>query len=203
MLGTGMVGKTIGTKLVTLGHEVTMGSRTANHEKAVAWARDAGGRAAHGTFADAAAHGDMAFNCTAGTGAVDAAKAAGAENLRDKILIDISNPLDFSKGMPPRLLFTGNDFLGEQIQHALPDTKVVKTLNTINHQVMVNPERVPGSHDVFVSGNDAAAKAHVAEILRDWFGWKSIIDLGDITTARGTEFVPPAVASTVGRARDR
>lgn len=187
VLGTGMVGNTIGTKLVTLGHEVSMGSRTANNEKAVAWTSQAGHGAAQGTFADAAAHGEIVFNCTAGIGAVEAVKAAGADNLRGKILIDISNPLDFSKGMPPALLFAGDDSLGEQIQRALPDSKVVKSLNTINHQVMVDPDRVPGNHDVFMSGNDAAAKARVAEILGDWFGWKSVVDLGDITTARGTE----------------
>ena len=101
VLGTGMVGRAIGTKLVTLGHEVTMGSRSGTHEKAEAWAKQAGGRASHGTFADAAAHGETIFNCTSGTGAVEASKAAGAENLRDKVRVDISNPLDFSKGMPP------------------------------------------------------------------------------------------------------
>ena len=185
--GTGMVGNTIGNKLVALGHEVVMGSRTANNEKAVAWSKAAGARACHGTFADAAAHGEIVFNCTSGAGAVDAVTAAGAENLRGKILIDIANPLDFSKGMPPSLLFAGDDSIGERVQRALPDTKVVKALNTINHKVMVDPGRVPGSHDLFISGNDAAAKASVAEILRDWFGWKSIIDLGDITTARGTK----------------
>lgn len=187
VFGTGMVGTTIATKLVTLGHDVTIGSRSANNEKAVAWVERTGDRAAHGTFADAAASGEIVFNCTAGSGAVDAVTAAGVDNLMGKILIDTSNPLDFSKGMPPALVFRGEDSLGEQIQRALPDTKVVKTLNTVNHPVMVNPDRVPGSHDVFMSGNDAAAKAKVGEILRDWFGWKSVIDLGDITTARGSE----------------
>ena len=89
--------------------------------------------------------------------------------------------------MPPSLLFHGDDWLGEQIQRALPDTKVVKALNTITTEVMVNPARVPGEHDVFVSGNDAVAKERVTEILRTWFGWKNVVDLGDITTARGTE----------------
>ena len=148
-------------------------------------------RRVHGTFADAAAHGEIVFNCTAGAGAVDAVSAAGAENLRGKILIDIAVPLDFSKGMPPGLLFAGDDSIGERIQRALPDTKVVKALNTINHKVMVDPGRVPGSHDLFISGNDAAAKARVTDILRDWFGWHTIIDLGDITTARGTESYLP------------
>lgn len=203
VLGTGMVGNTIGNKLIALGHEVVMGSRTANNEKAVAWSKAAGSRANHGAFSDAAAHGEIIFNCTAGAGALDAVRAAGTENLRGKILIDIANPLDFSKGMPPGLLFRGDDSLGEQVQSALPDTKVVKALNTVNHEVMVDPGRVPGSHDIFISGNDATAKTRVAEILRDWFGWKSIIDLGDITTARGTESYLPLwirLWSTLGTA---
>ena len=191
ILGTGMVGSTIGSKLVALGHEVVMGSRKAGHKKAVAWAAAAGAGASQGTFADAAAHGEIVFNCTSGAGAVDAVSAAGADNLRGKILIDIAIPLDFSKGMPPSLLFSGDDFIGERVQRALPDTKVVKALNTINHKVMVDPSRVPGDHDLFISGNDAAAKARVTELLRDWFGWKSVIDLGDITTARGTESYLP------------
>ena len=186
-----MVGSTIGSKLVALGHEVVMGSRKAGNEKAVAWAAAAGTGASHGTFADAAAHGELVFNCTSGAGAVDAVTAAGADNLRGKILIDIAVPLDFSKGMPPSLLFSGDDFIGERVQRALPDTKVVKALNTINHKVMVDPSRVPGDHDLFISGNDAGAKARVTELLRDWFGWKSVIDLGDITTARGTESYLP------------
>jgi hypothetical protein len=118
---------------------------------------------------------------------LDALKASGAENLRGKLLIDISNPLDFSKGMPPRLMFSGEDSLAERIQREFPDSKVVKTLNTINCQLMVDPGRVRGDHDVFMSGNDAHAKAQVATILREWFGWRNVVDLGDITTARGTE----------------
>ena len=181
VLGTGMVGNAIGTKLVALGHDVKMGSRTATNEKAEAWVKQAGRGASQGTFADAAAHGEVIFNCTSGTGALEALTSAGKENLRDKVLVDVADPLDFSKGMPPTLFVFGDDSLGEQIQRAFPETKVVKALNTVNCQVMVDPSRVPGDHDIFVSGNDAAAKATVTEILRDWFGWKSVIDLGDIT----------------------
>jgi 8-hydroxy-5-deazaflavin:NADPH oxidoreductase len=190
VLGTGMVGQTIGSKLLELGHEVCMGSRTAMNEKAVKWAaiKD---RASHGTYAEAAASGELVFNCTSGLGALDALQQAGAENLRGKILIDISNPLDFSQGFPPSLSVCNTDSLGEQIQRAFPETKVVKTLNTTNCQVMVQPSLLPGTHDVFISGNDAQAKATVATILRDWFGWQSVIDLGDITTARGTEQILP------------
>jgi predicted dinucleotide-binding enzyme len=187
ILGTGMVGNTIGAKLVALGHEVKMGSRTANNPKAVEWVKTAGHLASQGTFADAAKHGELVFNCTLGTASPAVAKAAGAANLRHKILIDVSNPYDFSKGFPPMISFHGEDSTAEQLQRALPDSHVVKTLNTVNCNVMVDPSRVPGDHDVFVSGNDAGAKARVTEILKDWFGWKSVVDLGDVTSARGAE----------------
>ncbi len=190
ILGTGIVGDTIGTKLIQLGHEVKMGSRTANNEKAAAWVKKNGRRASQDTFADAAAFGEILFNCTSGAASLDVLKMAGANNLQGKVLIDISNPLDFSKGMPT-LWVCNTDSLGEQIQRAFPETKVVKTLNTMNCQVMVDPSLVKGDHDVFVSGNDAEAKATVTRILKDGFGWKSVIDLGDITTARDAEMVLP------------
>ena len=191
ILGTGIVGKTIGTKLVQLGHDVKMGSRTANNEKASEWVKASGANASQGTFAEAAAFGELLFNCTSGMVSLEALKIAGASNMNGKILIDISNPLDFSKGMPPTLSVCNSDSLGEQIQRAYPQVKVVKTLNTLNCNIMVNPSLVPGSHDIFVSGNDAGAKANVIDILKSWFGWKTVIDLGDITTARGTEMLLP------------
>jgi 8-hydroxy-5-deazaflavin:NADPH oxidoreductase len=188
VLGTGMVGNAIATKLVSLQHDVKMGARDAGNDKATAWVKGAGAQASQGTFADAAAFGEIIFNCTAGVGSLAALEAAGAKNLAGKILIDVSNPLDFSKGMPPTLTVCNTDSLGEQLQRAFPQTKVVKTLNTLNCNLMVNPALVGGGeHDVFVSGNDAAAKAHVVDLLKGWFGWKTVIDLGDITTARGVE----------------
>lgn len=187
VLGTGMVGNAIGTKLVSLGHDVKMGSRKAGNEKAVAWVASAGAGASEGSFADAASHGEIVFNCTRGSASVEAIKAAGEANLTGKILIDISVPLDLAKGFPPSILFRGDESLGEQIQRAVPGAKVVKTLNTVNCSVMVDPARIPGEHDMFVSGDNPDAKAKVTEILTDWFGWKSVIDLGDISTARGTE----------------
>jgi hypothetical protein len=174
-----------------LGHEVKMGSRTPNNEKAAEWVKANGSKASQGTFADAAAFGEIVFNCTAGTASIEALKQAGERNLQSKILIDISNPLDFSRGMPPTLTICNTDSVGEQIQRAFPNVKVVKTLNTVNCNVMVNPILVPGDHDVFMSGNDAAAKSKVREVLTQWFGWKSVIDLGDISTARGTEMYLP------------
>ncbi|MFE8598469.1 NADPH-dependent F420 reductase [Archangium violaceum] len=191
VLGTGMVGETIGSKLVALGHEVKMGSRSANNEKAAAWVKKAGAKASQGTFADAAAFGELLFNCTSGSGSLEALNTAGKENLEGKILLDLSNPLEFSKGMPPTLFVSNTDSLGEQIQRAFPELKVVKTLNTINANVMVDPSRIPGEHAVFVSGNDAEAKSQVKRLLTEWFGWKQVIDLGDITTARGTESYLP------------
>lgn len=191
VFGTGMVGKTIGTKLVALGHDVRMGSRSAGNEKATTWAKQAGSHASTGSFADAAAFGEILFNCTNGQGSLAALEEAGSLNLRGKILVDVSNPLDFSKGMPPTLFVSNDDSLGERIQRAFPEVRVVKTLNTITCEVMVNPARLGGDSDVFVSGDDAEAKRRVTEILHSWFGWKHVIDLGDITTARGTESYLP------------
>jgi predicted dinucleotide-binding enzyme len=187
VLGSGMVGSTIATKLASLGHEVKMGSRDAANPKAKAWLASAGRGASQGTFADAAAFGEIVFNCTAGVGSIDALTSAGASALRGKILIDIANPLDFSKGMPPTLFVSNGDSLGETIQRTFPEAKVVKALNTVNAGLMVEPGRLRGDHDVFVCGNDAGAKAQVIRLLKEEFGWKSVIDLGDITAARGTE----------------
>jgi len=193
VFGTGMVGVTIANKLVSLGHEVKMGSRTTNHVKAVAWTKAAGAKASQGTFADSAGFGELIFNATRGDGTMEALNAAGAANLKGKILIDISNPLDFSKGMPPTLFAAASsESLGERIQASFPETKVIKTLNTVTAELMVDPGKVGGGdHVMFLSGNDAAAKATVGEFLKTQFGWKELVDLGDITTARGTECYLP------------
>jgi predicted dinucleotide-binding enzyme len=191
ILGSGAVAQTLGAKLVQTGHEVKLGSRSAANEKAAAWAGAQGARASHGTFADAARFGEVVLNCTAGAVSLDALEAAGAANLRGKILMDVANPLEFVEGRP-RLTVCNTVSLAEQIQQAFPDARVVKTLNTVNCEVMVNPGLVPGSHDMFVCGNDAGARAAVAGYLRDWFGWTSVIDLGDLTAARGTEMLLPA-----------
>ena len=194
VLGTGMVGDAIGSKLVELGHSVMMGSRTSNNEKAMAFvAKYAGGKASAGTFADSAAFGEIIFNCTKGMETLNILKSAGEHNLDGKILVDIANPLDFSKGMPPTLAVCNTNSLGEEIQAAFPGLKVVKSLNTMNCMLMVNPGMLNGGdHNVFMSGNDAEAKKQVAQILKS-FGWieNNIIDLGDITTARGTEMMLP------------
>ena len=190
ILGTGVVGQTIGARLTQLGHDVMLGSRSATNEKAAKWVSENAPRATQGTFADAAQFGSIVFNCTSGQISLEALRAAGARNLTGKTLADVSNPLDFSKGFPPTLTVCNTDSVAEQIQSEFPEAKVVKTLNTMTAAVMVNPGLVPGEHDVFVSGNDAEAKAQVTDLLRA-FGWRNIIDLGDISTARGPEMVLP------------
>jgi len=189
VLGTGMVGNAIATKLVDIDHQVMMGSRTAYSDAGQEWLGSVGGKARIGTFADAAAFGEIVIDCTNGANSLAALRQAGATNLRGKILIQVGNPLDTSKGMPPSLTMCNTDSLGEQVQREFPDVRVVKALNTVNCDVMVEPSRVPGDHDLFICGNDAAAKREVTGRLSEWFGWKSanIVDLGDITNARGTE----------------
>ncbi len=193
VLGTGVVGETIGSRLIELGYEVKMGSRSAMNEKAVTWAQKMGSKASYGTFAEAAAFAGILFNCTKGEAALDVLKLAGEENLSGKVLVDVSNPLDFSKGMPPSLFVVNTNSLGEELQAAFPALKVVKALNTMNCQLMARPKALAnGDHDVFVCGNDAEAKSSVKKLLGE-FGWESshIIDLGDITNARGTEQLLP------------
>jgi 8-hydroxy-5-deazaflavin:NADPH oxidoreductase len=187
VLGTGTVGQTVGSKLVELGHEVMMGSRQAGSEKAVAWANEAGERASEGTLADAAAFGEIVINATAGQGSLDALAQAGADNLAGKVLWDIANALDFSTGTL-RLSVANEDSLAEQIQRAHPDAQVVKALNTVNANVMVDPSSLEEETNLLICGNERQAKARVIETL-ETFGWLSgdIIDLGDITAARGIE----------------
>jgi 8-hydroxy-5-deazaflavin:NADPH oxidoreductase len=178
VLGTGMVGRALAGKLRELGHDLVVGSRVAGDDAQ--------------PFAEAAAHGELIVNATNGAYALDALAQAGAENLRGKILVDVTNPLDFSRGRPPTLSVCNDDSLAEQIQRANPEARVVKTLNTVNANVMVEPSLVPGEHNLFVSGDDADAKAEVVDLLES-FGWQRdlILDLGDITTARGPEMYLP------------
>jgi predicted dinucleotide-binding enzyme len=192
VLGTGVVGRTLAQALVDHGHEVRMGSRAAGNENAVAWATESGPLASEGSFADAAAFGELSFNATAGSTSLEALDAAGAEQLAGKVLVDVANPLDFSRGMPPTLTVCNDDSLAEQIQRAHPEVRVVKALNTMTAAVMVAPELVPGTHNAFICGNDDAAKAQATVLLED-LGWpaSSILDLGDITAARGMEMYLP------------
>jgi predicted dinucleotide-binding enzyme len=203
VLGTGVVGRTIAAKLASLGHDVTIGTRDPQATLArsepdamgtppfAQWHR-ANPQVGLAAFADAATGADIVVNATSGAGALSALGLTGAGNLAGKVLLDIANPLDFSRGMPPTLNPVNTDSLGEQIQRAFPEAKVVKTLNSMNSVIMVDPARVAGEHHVFVSGDDTDAKKTATELLLS-FGWptESIIDLGDITTARGTEMLLP------------
>ena len=173
VLGTGTVGRTIAGKLADVGHDVRVGSRTAGDDKV--------------TFADAAAHGEVIFNCTHGAASVEAVTAGGEENLAGKVIIDVSNPLDFSGGTPA--LFTDTtDSVAERIQRACPSARVVKSLNTVTAAVMVDPAQVPGDHVIFVAGDDASAKDETRTLLGE-LGWPAerVVDLGDITAARAAE----------------
>ena len=211
--GTGMVGRTLAEKLVSLGHEVVIGTRDPQATLARTepdrfgsppfseW-QQARPQIRLAPFDEAAALGGTLVNATSGTQSLSALAAAGAENLAGKVLIDVANPLDFSRGMPPVLDPVGDDSLGEQIQRAFPGARVVKTLNTMNCRVMADPGRVPGEHNVFVSGDDPEAKKQVTGLLMS-FGWppSAIIDLGDLSTARGVEMLLPlwlGLAGAVG-----
>ncbi len=198
ILGTGVVGRTIGTRLIELGHTIRMGSRTADNPKGKEWVELTGGRGSLGTFADAASFGEIIFNCTNGSGALQALSLAGEKNLKGKILVDIANPLDFSRGMPPSLTVCNTDSLGEQIQKAFPGCKVVKTLNTVNCGIMIKPESLSEATSVFLCGNDQKAKQVVTQVLKEWFGWSSVIDLGDITGSRGMEMILPLWVRIMG-----
>jgi predicted dinucleotide-binding enzyme len=196
ILGTGGVGQTIGTALIQKGHEVLLGSRTATNEKAVAWKNANGSNAGNGTFADAAAFGEVIFLCLNGNGTVDALQSAGADNFNNKVVIDLTNPLDFSKGMPPSLLpqYCNTWSLGEEVQKQLPMAYVVKGLNTVTANLMVDANKVNnGNHNLFICGNDVEAKNKVKHLLAENFNWKPelILDLGDIKYARMTEAIVP------------
>jgi 8-hydroxy-5-deazaflavin:NADPH oxidoreductase len=196
ILGSGMVAQIIGPKLLEEGDEVMISSRDITKEKrnfpsAKEWQiqqKNKGLNAHAGSFAEAAVFGDLVINCTSGAHSIEALTKAGKSNLRDKILLDLANPLDFSKGTPPSLTIANTNSLGEEIQKTFPDVKVVKTLNMINAEVMINPRGIDGEHDLFICGNDENAKSMIKnEILEKRFHWKNIIDLGDLSAARGME----------------
>jgi len=214
VLGTGMVGQAIAGRLHELGYSVVVGTRDPEATLArtesdgmgnppfSAWYADHGG-VALATFADAAAGAELVVNASSGAAALDVLGLAGADNLAGKVLLDIANPLDFSNGFPPTLFVKDTDSLGEQIQRAFPETKVVKTLNTLNASLMVAPKSLGESSSIFVSGDDTQAKATVVSLLES-FGHDDVIDLGGIESARGTEMLLPVwlrLMSALGTAR--
>jgi 8-hydroxy-5-deazaflavin:NADPH oxidoreductase len=186
VLGTGPVGQALSGRLIELGHDVLVGSRTASSDLVR-------------TFAEAAAHGDVVVNATGGIVSIDALTAAGADNLAGKPLVDISNALDHSAGFPPKVLATDSESLGERIQAAFPEALVVKTLNTMTNAVMVRPRSLPGPHTNFLAGNDDGAKAVVRGLLLE-FGWtdEELVDLGDLSGSRGMELYLPLWLRTYG-----
>lgn len=186
ILGTGDVGKALGKGFIALGHEVKMGSRSATNEKALAWAKEAGPRASAGTFAEAASFGEVVVLATLGAANEEVLHGAGPDKLRGKIVIDTTNPLDFSGGMPPKLAIVGNDSAGERVQKLLPGARVVKAFNTVGNPFMFRPEFPGGPPDMFIAGNDEDAKKKVTGILKD-FGWGVVHDLGGIETSRYLE----------------
>jgi 8-hydroxy-5-deazaflavin:NADPH oxidoreductase len=193
VLGTGPVGRAVGGRLAELGHEVTIGTRdaadTAGREEYAAWA-SAHPAVGLSTFAEAAAGAELVVNASGGDVALGILESAGTANLAGKVLLDISNPLDGSTGFPPQLFVKDDDSLAETIQRAHPDARVVKSLNTMNNALMVDPQRLGEDTTVFVSGNDADAKGTVTELLRA-MGHGDVIDLGGIETARGPEMYLP------------
>lgn len=188
VLGTGMVGRTLAARLGELGHDVRVGSRSAGEGTV--------------TFADAAAHGEVVVNATAGTASLQALNAAGEDNLAGKVLVDVANPIA-SYGPPITLDPVGEDSLAEQIQRRFPAARVVKALNTVTAPVMVDPGSVPGAHDVFLAGDDDEAKDVVRALLVQ-IGWPDagIHDVGGVSAARGLEMYLVlwlSLASTLGR----
>lgn len=205
VFGTGVVGQTLSDRLSESGQNIMIGTRSVKDTMARTepdgygnpafplWLKDHDG-VKLGSFAEAAAYGDILINATRGTESMKVLEMAGAQNMAGKILIDIANPLDFSRGTPPSLFISNTNSLAEEIQKAYPGLRVVKTLNTLNTALMARPQLLAdGDHSIFMSGNDEDAKAEVKSLLDTWFGWKNerIFDLGDITTARGTEMLLP------------
>lgn len=199
ILGSGGVGRTFGGAFAERGHDAAIGTRDVDALMART-EPDAMGRplfaewhAAHAsvavrTFEEVARDAELVFNCSAGAASLDALRAAGAANLEGKILVDVANPLDFSPGMPPGLDPAITDSLAEQIQRTFPSARVVKAFNTMTAALMVNPGALGGGdHTLFVCGDDADAKAEVARLAREEFGWTDVFDAGDVTAARGLE----------------
>ena len=187
-MGSGDVGQALGVGFASRGHDVMIGSRTPGGDKLKAWVSRAGKRASTGSFAEAASHGSVLVLATLGTAAEEAINLARPPNFRGKLLIDVTNPLDFSKGMPPGLFVGTTDSLGERIQRQLPEAKVVKCFNIVGNSQMVDPTYK--GVEMLICGNDKEAKDKVTKILKE-FGWKGAIDIGGIEGARWLEALVP------------
>jgi 8-hydroxy-5-deazaflavin:NADPH oxidoreductase len=191
ILGTGGVGRTLAAKLISLGHEVVIGTRNVEDTLARTAPDGMGGppfKVWHSQnpkvklvkFSEAASFGEILFLATFGDKTAEAISLAGKQNFDNKLVLDTTNPLDFSKGVPPKFTVTLGNSLGEQIQKHIPNAKVVKAFNTIGAHIMVNPNREEGSPDLFIAGNDSDTKK-IFSSLAEQMGWQSVIDLGDIS----------------------
>ncbi|SFW77250.1 NADPH-dependent F420 reductase [Chitinophaga sancti] len=191
IFGTGIVGRLLAEKLVADGNEVMIGTRNIQNTLAknepdiigtppyIQW-QEKNTKVKLGTFADVAKFGEIIFISTFGDVAINAIDMAGTEHLAGKIVIDTTNPLDLSNGIPPGFSGTVGNSLGEQIQRHLPQAKVVKAFNTLSMHIVVNPQREEGDPVLLIAGNDQGAKRSVGEIAKGW-GWKDIVDLGGIS----------------------
>lgn len=187
ILGSGSVGKAIGTGFAALGHDVMMGSREPDRDDVKEWRKGAKGKTSSGTFADAAAHAELAVLATAWSGTENAIKLAKPENLKGKVVIDTTNPLDFSvPGRPPVLAVGGGDSAGENVQRWMPQARVVKAFNIVGNPDMFRPNIPGGPPTMFIAGNDDAAKNEVRQVL-EAFGWPDTVDLGGIENSRYLE----------------
>jgi hypothetical protein len=186
ILGSGPVGQALGAGFSTLGHEVKMGTREPGSDKVQTWVVKTGGRTSAGTFGEAATFAEIAVLATSWDGTESAIKLSGPDNLAGKVVIDTTNPLDFSHGVPPRLALGYTDSAGERVQRWLPKARVVKAFNIVGNAFMVKPDFPGGPPDMFICGNDADAKAKVTELCTA-FGWPGAIDMGGIEGARYLE----------------
>lgn len=198
VLGTGKVGRALASRLACLGHDVVIGTRDVEKTQGTASIQGRSGEFADwhranpkirlANLPEAAAFGELILNAINGVNSLAALTSVGEDNLAGKVLLDLALPLELSAGLPPTLPIANTDSLGEQIQRMFPSARVVKSLNTVHYQVMIDPNRIPGEHSIFVAGNDTDAKALVTRVLAE-FGWaeESIVDLGRIDAARGVE----------------
>ena len=203
ILGTGMVGQSLAQKLQSLGHEIYMGTRDAEKTKARTEVNNMTGKSFADwlgansdirlrDYAELPDASDLFINASNGEASIKALQAVGKDKLKNKVILDLANPLDFSQGFPPSLSISNTNSLAESIQKEFAESKVVKSLNTMNYELMMNPSKIKGDHSVFLSGNDENAKSRVKGLLQE-IGWpeQNIFDLGDISTARGTEMMLP------------
>ena len=197
VLGSGEVGRRLAAGFASRGHDVMIGTRDADKPELRDWLSGDGAGVRAAGFQEVASHGELIVLAVLGDAAEDVIAEAGRENFTGKVVIDTMNPLDFSGGFPPKLSITGEDSLGERVQRALPDARVVKAFNTIGNQYFVEPRFADGQPTMLIAGNDADAKAAVGEVLAD-FGWSDVFDIGGIEGSRELEAICIAWVKILG-----